>query len=1370
MYSQKNIINYFLILLFIAFVCPLFCQEIKFYTPAGDLSQNTITDIIQDQNGFLWVGTQYGLNRYNGLEYEVFLPNETQENGISGSSITTLANDTDGNIWIGTYGMGISVVNPNSTSFIEPFSGFNNQINAPFVTDIYFDSNGKVWVGTQKNGLKLVDKQTQKVHHFFAAEGQKNRLSVNYVTCITEDINHNILIGTWGGGLSIYNVKKDLFQTINHSTHPLLPNNNIIRCLSKGKNNTIWLGTQQGLFKWQNKSGTNGTLQPLKCIDNKVADILSSAIVLSILEDSQGRLWIGTENKGLFEYDQQSQRMLHYEYDVNYKYSLSSNSIWSLFEDHQGSIWIGTFKKGLLKIDPNEEKFAHISAKFESKHTLSYGLVSAFVEDSDKNIWVGTDGGGLNIIYKSEHFNINEIKLNPFPGLQSQIITSLLYDSKEKLWVGTWEKGLYYKDKNSAIFKPISSLNASGQLPVGTEVLSISEGIENRIWIASYREGLSLYDYSENRFYNYVSGIENNSISSSKIRSIVEDKDGFLWLGTGLDGLDRIKINAQKEIIEVVNYNRESTGKRYINNNTIICLYIDINEDLWVGTEGGGLNKYNKETKHFDNLSTKDGLPSNIIFSIIDDGKRLWVSTNNGLASTPMDSISFTNYEVSDGLQAKEFNKLASYKTSDNYILFGGVNGFNYFKPSEITQNSFAPQIHITKVIVNNIPIPITLGQQKIKLKAKQNDLHIEFAVLNYSQSAKNQYRYLLDGYDKNWNTLTHENHVEYTNLPPGKYTFKVKASHNDQIWPETSNEIQIQIVKPWFLTIPMLILYTLLLFITLSTISIFIQNRIKLKNQLEVEQFKLSKMKELNELKSRFFANISHEFKTPLTLIISPLKAIQRRLEKVENKNQVSIMLNNAERLLMLINQILSLSKLESGTEKLRVSKNNVVEFIKNITSNFINYADEQFITFDINLPPNTIEVYFEKDKLEKVLINLISNAFKFTPEFGRITLQLEEEENQICISISDTGIGISADQLHLIFNRYYRAQDNDKNIGTGIGLSLSKQLVEIHKGHIDVRSVEGQGTTFDVYLPLGKDHLDKAQIYEPEIHLELSEDSRLELKDFQKGPLVEEGFLHPEEDGLPVVLIAEDNPDLLSFTKTYLQMNYRIIEAANGIQAFQLAKRNIPDIIITDWMMPKMTGYELIKRLRENELTSHIFIILLTVKSSEESKIEGLGVGADYYITKPFNPKILDLRIQNILQKRNTFRKQIIKTMSSNEEAFSDLKISPRDQEFLDKVISIIDKNISNSKFQIDDICKVIGYSKSQLYRKMKGLVGQSTNEFIRSIRLKRAALLLSNEDFTIAEVTYKVGFNDLQYFRKCFKAQYNTTPSEYAQLKKV
>jgi signal transduction histidine kinase/ligand-binding sensor domain-containing protein/CheY-like chemotaxis protein/AraC-like DNA-binding protein len=1370
----------YFILIFLFFACCANGQTLKFYRPIGDISQNSITSIVQDQKGFLWFGSKYGLNKYNGVSFQTFLHDSDDSTSLTNSSIESLLVDNEGNIWVGTFGGGINLYNVQDQTFAVLHPVLKNALIHENVFSILEDKDGDIWFGTENSGIFIWNKKTTTLEHFNADKNKKNSLPINHINKIEQDDQGLIWIATWGGGLCRYDQEKNDLTVFNVKSAINL-NHNIVRTIHTGKEGRLWVGTQQGIQYLEYDKNNNIEQKQLALKDKKIQKRLNQFVIISILEDSNDRLWIGTENNGLLLYHLKTQEIQQFKYNPKENYSIQNNSIWNLFEDQQGTIWIGLFKNGINKVDPFEQKFNHISDGSESKINLSYGLVSSFAEDQHHNLWVGTDGGGLNFIDRSQlELTIENFIPIDSSGLKSKEIVCMVHDKDNQLWIGTWGEGLFVKDQNnnfkSFVHDPENSNSLSGNF-----VMAANKDHHGNIWIATHRVGLDLYIPSKNQFFHFNHSSATKSISSDKISTIVEDQNEYIWLGTEGEGIDRIKLNNQKEIISFKNYKNSPENKLSLSNDIINSLYVDSKNRIWVATDGGGISLLENNGKdNFQIFSKKDGLPSDVVYGILEETpSTFWISTNAGLASINLKTNEIKSFDLADGLQAKEFNKTASFQTSDNTFLFGGINGFNYFKPKEIRTNYFTPPVFITKVEIQNKGKDTDLQQKLLTqlqsknfiLESDENDLRINFAALNYSQSTKNQYAYQLENYDTYWQGGKNITSAAYTNIPPGNYIFKVKASNNDQIWNETATTINIQIKNPWFKSWWAYLTYCTLIFGFLFFINRTLIQRERLKNELKVEHYQMERMQELNKTRSQFFANISHEFKTPLTLIISPLKAIQKKLEKIENKNQVNVMLRNAERLLRLINQILDLSKLESGITELKTTQFDIVEFAENMANNFHPYSEEQFITFELDLPEKPIPLYFEKDKMEKILINLISNAFKYTPAYGKIILAITPAENQVVISLKDTGIGISSDQIDRIFNRYYQAKNSNETSGTGIGLSLTKQLVELHGGMIKVTSSQNQGTQFQATFPMGKSHLSPIQVEPEQVPHSMSEDSQIELKEFNISTSeVVEKIAH-EDNSQPLILIVEDNPDIRAFAKAHLETSYQIIEAENGKQGYEMAKQNIPDIIITDLRMPEMNGFELCEKIRNDEKTSHISIIMLTVKSSDESKEMGFEYGADYYLTKPFNPKSLNLRINNILNIKNKYINQVLTNLKNNlsiqqpEKETNIPKITSKDELFIGTIEEIINQNIENSDFQIEDLCREIGFSKSQLYRKMKGLIGQSANEFIRTIRLKKAAeLLLTKQDMSISEITYKVGFNDLQYFRSCFKKQYGITPSEY------
>ncbi len=1367
-------------LFILIFACStLFAQNNKtrfFRVPKG-LSQHTITSIVQDYHDFLWFGTRYGLNRYDGLRFTTYKHVAGDSTSIGHSLIRSLAVDRKGDLWIGTLGGGLSHYLYNQDKFRnyrhDPYDATSLSDN--FINDVYEDSRGDIWIGTENGGLNKLDYHTGTFVRYYANKDDPFSIADNHITAIQEDKYGNLWIGSMGNGMSLFDSKGNRFVNYNLTQKENGLTSNSIRSLHLGRRGSLWvgaLGVQEVIYE---KNGRY-TFRPIEVKDKTLGDRLAKAVILSICEDRHGLLWVGTENEGLFVINLTTYDINHYTHQIQDEYSLSGNSIWAITEDRTGTIWLGIHHKGINKVDPHEQKFQAVLQSKVTGKGLSYGLVSSFAEDKDGTLWIGTDGGGLNH-FDPERHRFRHYKNDPLTssGLSSDAIVSLLMDNKNNLWVGTWNGGINIKRPGSDTFIHVKHDPGNNNSPSGNDIYDLYQDNKGQIWILAFRVGLDRLDPETGRYYHYLSN-EDNSITSNYVRCILQDNRGYYWLGTEGHGLDRIRMNNSFEITEVRNYRYTAGATSGLSHNTITSLFEDKAGNLWIGTEGGGLNKY-QENDTFLVTNENKGIPGNVIYSIEeDDSGKLWISTNQGLAKYDPVSHEVEKYTKTDGLQSLEFYKASSYKTTSGTLIFGGINGFNMFHPQVLEkENENIPPVHITRFSLSNEEVkagensPLDgniIVDSLICLNYDQNNFSFEFSSLNYSQTIKNQYEYKLENYDHQWQHVGNRNSAFYTNVSPGKYVFKVRASNNDNLWNMEGAQIKVIIARPWYFSNWAYTIYASVFFLILYLGRRNIINRERLKSELQMEHMELTKMQDMDALKSRFFANISHEFRTPLTLIISPLKALYLDEGGTRYKKQIKVMLRNAERLLRLINQILDLSKLESGSMKLNATEQDIVKFIHPIAYSFVNYADKQYINYKINLPQTPVIVFFEKDQLEKVLINLLSNAFKYTPEFGKIELSVRTTGNHITIGVEDTGIGIRKDQLDLIFNRYYRG-GNDEFKGTGIGLALTKELVELHKGKIEVNSTPGHGTQFTVTLPMGGEHLKPEEISSEPPEYGLSADSIMELEEMGKNGLFKEreNISDTQENDLPLILIAEDNAEVKSFIVEFLETKYRILEAEDGLAALELAREQIPDLIITDVMMPGLDGYELCKKLKQDEKTSHVPVIMLTAKASGDSVEKGFETGTNYYVTKPFNPKLLELRIKNILRSRQLFKEQVLhnKTVNLNPKHVA---ISNADESFLKKIVNCVEENMSDSGFQIDDLCKHLGLSRIQLYRKLKGLIGQSGNEFIRSVRLKRAAQLIRQDQLTIAEITYQVGFNDLQYFRDCFKKQFGVKPSEYLQ----
>lgn len=1362
-------------------------SDIKFEHFSEGLSQNTVSAIEQDKYGFIWVGTWSGLNRFDGVDFKVYERFQSDSTSLGNNYVFDIFEDSRGDLWVGTSD-GLSKYNWG----MDNFETIRNDPNDPeslsgtSITSIFEDSHGNFWIGTERSGLNLFDRDTKKAIRFIHESENPNSISNNSVTTIFEDRTGRVWAGNRMGGLNRFDSVGGHFtryQAEDNGTHSI--SNNDIRDSFRASDGSIWVGTSQGAnLMYMNATGEVFFRKFLHEEGNPNSIIHNT--VPEIAEDDFGNIWLGTENGGLSIYNVQSNSFKHITYDPANKNGIKGNSIWHLYKDNDGTMWMGTLDGGLSKSEKIPGKFIKVQANPASNNALSHNNVTCFIEDSNNGVWIGTDGGGLNYYDtktgKYTHYRHNS---DDNTSIGSDAVISLYEDSKGRIWVGTWEGGLNLFNPKTKNFKRYQNDPSNPNSISRNSVFDMMEDSKGQFWVGAYWGALELFDPTDETFRHFhlnQSGNENHL--ENAIEKIIEDEEGNLWIATWGEGLVKFKWDGLNTTS--LEYFKHQNGfENSISSNVVISALQDSRGTLWFGTNAG-LNKYDKETNSFTLYTKEEGLPNDDIHCIIEDQSRnLWIATNKGISKFNPLTETFKNYDATDGLQSNQFIRGSGMKDREGKLFFGGINGFNVFKPDKVRENQRLPIIHVTDFSVHNERIqsadrgsPLkkaVIESNRIELDHDENVFQFEFVAINYTEATKNEYAFILDGYDDDWRYVGNQRYANYTRVPPGEYTFKVKASNNDDLWNEAGVEIAVLILPPWWQAWWAFTIYSLLgigfLYLGRTTIV----NRERLKSNLKLEHLELVKMQEMDQLKSRFFANISHEFRTPLSLILGPLRSIYYGTYEGDQNKQFSIMIRNGQRLLQLINQLLDLSKLESGKMSLRVIRLNLADFLKPILASFLSHAQKQHLQYKILYQDDDIVAYVDKDKLEKIVLNLLSNAFKFTPEFGTISINLEKippnkkyKEGGAIIKIRDTGIGIPDDKLELVFNRFYQVGGNhdDKRKGTGIGLSLTKELVELHGGEILVESIEGKGTTFTILLPSSGDHLNNADIIDGKIEKELFEGAP------ESVDLIIEDDYSPERSlearsqigHLQTILVIDDNEDIRSYLTQQLEVNYKIIESDNGTDGFDMAVGELPDLVISDVMMPGINGLKLCEKIKMDERTCHIPVILLTAKADSENKIEGFEAGADYYVTKPFNSNILELRVKNILKARQTVRDHY-NTNSSIDLEPSNIKLTSPDETFLKKALESVESNMANSEFSVEDFGKEVGMSRMQLYRKMKALTGQSANEFIRTIRLKRAAQLIAQEHLTIAEVTYEVGFNDLQYFRDCFKKQFGVNPSKYS-----
>ena len=1361
----------------------LFAQQnqTRFYSIEAPISQNTITSIAQDKHGFIWVGTRYGLNKFDGVKHTTFHKDPNSGSGLPSDNIETMIADSEGNLIIGTHGYGFSFFDVDEQKFTSYRHEPNNpnSLSSNGVTCLFEDKNGILWIGTERGGLNVFDKKAKTFKRYFQSDSQ-SAISFDNITSIQSDAKGNMIIGTRGQGLGILQKGSNKIIQFNKENTPELQTN-VIKNILLSDAGKIWITTAKGIKQLHSDKQNNFFITKPFNEEDALSKVFNTSDFLSIEECPKGVMWFGTENNGLLKYDTKSKKKEQFQNDSKVLNSIPSNSIWSLHGDRDDILWLGFYFKGLAKIDPLEQKFRPTYHFTDKENTLyNLDLVSSFAEAKDGTFWVGMDGSGLYRVKPDG--SVTFFNENSGHNLENNNITDIELDNEGTLYVSTWGAGIKYLEAGSNTFKNLElTLNKSET----GKIMNILLDRKDRLWVNNYQYGFELIDTKTKQNMRFSSGGE-KYLGSDKFHGIAEDQFGNIWLGSSNNGITRISIDDQLNITDLKSL-KELSESTQLNECIISYIYSASDGKIWIGTRSKGLFYYDAKSLQTHLITDKVDLPSNNIYSINeDDNGYIWAGTNKGLIRLDPKTLELDHYQKKDGLQSNEFFKSSTYKSKSGKLYFGGISGFNSFDSKDFSMNEKKPEVFITELEVSGQKQAINganyFNGSDLYFNHKDNDLTIAFSAMNFSQASKNIYKYRLKGYEEEYHIQENQQFARYPNLNPGKYTFEVKAANNDGVWSDETVTMDICIKKPWYMTYLAFFIYLI------AVVSFFLWRRQqliarqRLKYDLKLRKRDLDRLQEMDKMKTRFYTNISHELKTPVTLIISPLKNLIAKLGiQAENHTSYKLMLNNAEQLYRLINQILEISKIEAGKSNFKPRKQNINSFIKNIGINFSGYADEKQIRYDIELQKEEQEVYFDPEKLERVFVNLISNAFKYTAKYGVVKITQSSSPYWHFIHIEDNGQGIKEEEQRFIFDRFYRSGKENNKPGTGIGLELSKQIVEQHKGYIKVESEPNIKTVFTVALKKGKAHFPAKLISDNQTtDFKFSEESIIELQNYQTKKAANAPSTKIEKpastkkagNDKPLILIVEDNPDLQSFMVELFDKDYRVITANHGLDGYELAKSKKPKLIITDAMMDTMDGFEMSKKIKEDPDLSHIMIIMTTVKSSKESRDKAYQHGIDALMTKPFDPEVLLLRVQNFLKvkkniKANVFNPSNLTTVNTGTEDYVHFKES--DERFIREVVTVIENNLNKPDFTIEDLCKSIGVSKSNLYRKIKSILGCTTNELIRNTRIKKAARLLKNSDLKISEITYRVGFNDLQYFRKCFKEVYNMTPSEFAKTAK-
>lgn len=1291
----------------------------------GKLKSNKISCIYEDKKGNLWIGTHTGgLFRYKKerSEFVQFLHDPADRKSIANNNIRTIGEDVQGNLWIGT-DQGLSVKYPDSLSFSNYYHDPNepSSISSDVVSDIFLSSRGKLWIGTGGGVCELLNGPGNGEFSFKRYTYTEDAASYdghNYVFRITEfvqDHGETIWFTSKNGLKYIREGKVESIQVPGISSIYSLLTTEFSR---KKDSPYILMGSEQGLFFFD----------PITATCTRV---------------------LNTDDKEL---------------------NLSHNSITAMFLDRGGVLWVGT-KKGLNKFDTYSNDFdGFLTSEFDASNTIITGMLSS----NDQGYWISTLGGGL---YK---FNEGKFVKYRFAGHERsdfvQYVQTLFKDSKNNIWVGTSGSGIY-RFKESDINPPANRIDKFTHYDDQTKprisdnhVMSFAEDRAGSVWVGTWSQGLNKVTRDSIEDWNHA-------LLRKPLVAMYIDREGMLWLGTRGSGLYRLDPK-DTELADVQHYAFESSRTK-ISNNFINTIYKDHRGRMLVGTESG-LNIFNLAAESFDRYPIPAHVNQVVVSLLEDDDGKVWIANWDGLMVLGSDTARHVKlYDKHDNIKGGFFYSNVCLKDGTGKLLFGGSEGFNIIDPGRVTQSPIKPDVHFENFQIENQKIdpgekyrgrvilqrPIN-ETQYIELHHDENAISFEFVSSDYAAPGKINYAFKLEGFDTQWSyTSAARRYANYTNLNPGDYVFKVRISNTDGVWNEVSKSVTIHIDQPWWQSPWAKAAYSITIIGLLLLMRKFVVFRTNMLHNLKFEKLQRENVEELNKVKLQFFTNISHEFRTPLTLIIGPVQTMLEESDMQSKlRHQLEVVNDNSQRLLRLVNQLLDFRKVETGNARLVVTEGKIVQLLQDIRHSFEPLSEQMNITFDLTSTAQDPSLWFDRDMCEKIFFNLVSNSFKHTQPGGKISIDVWEDQTRVFISVRDNGSGIKKEHMDSLFQTFFSFDEDRAHASSGIGLALVKSLVDLHHGHIDVVSEENVFSKFTVCLNKGNDHFSKEEIHVTPV-------SNSETRYKENVPLLNGVWgTRPKPESLESdprqskLLVIEDNGDVSEYIKSMFIDDFVVIQAMNGEEGVLKAKEIIPDIIIADIMMPGISGIEVCRELKTNIKTSHIPIILLTARGSMEFKVEGLESGADEYVTKPFSPKVLQLRVKNLIHMR--------KTIQAFLQANETLSLEPRriilnspDELFLKMALDVVEQNIGNASYTVEHMGKDVGMSHTQLYRKMKALTGQTVNEFIKNIRLKRAAQLLEQQHLTIAEVTYKVGFTDLQHFRECFKKLFGITPSQYA-----
>lgn len=1305
------------------------------YNINNGLSQNTVRAILQDSWGFMWFGTKDGLNRFDGTSFKVF--KFSLESDLNDNVFHRILQDKNDNIWVATEN-GVYIFD----ALQEKFYRFNKTTDKDecvdgVVTEMIADQDGDIWMSVENKGIYHYNISGDVLNFYtipLVEDGMKK-------VSMCPDSNR----GVW---VFLYSSP---FLRINKKTGEVTPFNladdeelfyhvgEVLNVVADSYNHLLVATSQKGVISINTINRTHRILLS--------EDANGEPVFVRYIERvDPNTLWIGTES-GIYIYDTETGDVTNLRHNSSIPYSLSDNAIYSIYKDRDGGIWVGSYFGG-VDYYPNRHNNFDLFYPIADKNNMKGRRVREFCSAPDGKIWIGTEDGGLNL------FDPVTDTFQPLPLPLRSLYTNVhaLLNDGDYLWIGSYSKGLVrYNTKTGELITYTQSddPNTISQ----NSPFTLCKDRQGLLWVGTLA-GVDIYDYTKNLFWQV------DELKGMSILDIFEDSHGMIWVCTFLNGLYRF--NPATDDWKIFKHNAADKGSLVYNK--VTSTFEDNKGRLWVTSQGGGFCLFDRDSETFSTFNSLNGLPNDVVYQIVDDDEgTLWLSSNSGLVRFDLQKGTFKNYHVSNGLKTNQFNYKSSYKTSNGEIYFGSLDGFVRFNPSSFKETQSVAPLVLTDLLINNVRIipsdngsPLKksiLYTDRLSLPHHQNSLSLRYAVLNYSGSYTDRVFYMLEGLDKNWLQAADQQTIVYSNLKPGNYELLLGFAGEGDDLIKSVKRLAIHIRPPFWLNGWAYLLYFLLILTGIFFFTRFFYLRNRRREQERMRDFEQQKERELYRSKIDFFTNVAHEIRTPLSLIKAPLSHVLMTGQvSDEVKENLQIMSKNTDRLLNLTNELLDFRKTESDAYSLNLHRLNVSELIRDTFLRFTPLAKQRGLQFELDLPEKDIFIKVDKEAFLKILSNLLNNAVKYCDSYVRVeAYTVTDEQHKLfhLVTVND-GEKIPEKYRGDIFKPFVQVnrEKEHKVAGTGIGLAFSKSLAELHRGDLVLETEEdGEWIRFHLTLPAGEvEEVSAETAEEPERH-----------KEPEKGK-----EKRAKTTSATTLLLVDDDPELLQFEEKFLSPHYNVLTAKNGVQALEILRETTVNLIVSDIMMPDMDGLEFTGRVKSDIEFSHIPVILLTAKVNVESKVQGFETGADAYIDKPFSLEILMVQIANLLESRDKLRETFLENPFMGANA---IVHSKSDEEFIKKLHAIVEENLDNSDFIVEDIAEQFNMSRASFYRKIKGFLNLTPNEYIRVERLKKAAQLLREKNYKVNEICYMVGFSSPSYFSKCFQQQFGVLPKDFA-----